>query len=226
MPVLIYIGCVNFVVSSLTDKYVLLRASCMPPMISADTARVACEIGLVAGVAHCAVGIWMLGQQEVFPSSTLGGLPVDVSDGLFTKLSTRMFTTATVPLTLVLCVMLIWYLFRIVVFVVGSTIGVQLRMLTTACCPTKRFAIVKDEEAAEGSVDPDGTLLFAEHRRMMERRGLLVSYLPENNRAYKQIIAAIRDLADRKRGATPEKTAPDTSVEHAALTDAEVATPE
>jgi len=99
-------------------------------------------------------------------------------------------------------------------------------MLTTACCPTKRFAIVKDEEAAEGSVDPDGTLLFAEHRRMMERRGLLVSYLPENNRAYKQIIAAIRDLADRKRGATPEKTAPDTSVEHAALTDAEVATPE
>eukprot|EP00392_Amoebophrya_sp_AT5.2_P006883 g6895.t1 len=70
-PVLLVFACLNLWSCFHVDKFLLLRVCKEPPQYDAECLRWALHLVFYAMLAHGLMGMWMLGNQDVFPSEHL-----------------------------------------------------------------------------------------------------------------------------------------------------------
>lgn len=85
MPLLLPFCAIFFFLAYWSDKFTLTRGSSVPPQIDEGTAIKACGMMFIAIIFNCAISIWMLGNQEAYPSKMFSAdFMTDVNDGLNT----------------------------------------------------------------------------------------------------------------------------------------------
>lgn len=112
MPLLLFFAVLHISVSYWVDKWLLLRCSKRPPKYDKAMAERIVSVMPIFALAHCLMGIWMLGHPT-FPSMTI--LPMKEETGFFDTMLSRSFRLAALPLTCVaacLIVYLVWVVLK------------------------------------------------------------------------------------------------------------------
>jgi Low-density lipoprotein receptor domain class A len=149
LPVLIPVAFLFCVVTYWSDKYQLLRMSRIPPQLSADIVIWAVQFMTIAIFVHSLITIWLYSDPVLFPSplvtswmsgslsdlfSVSSGQTPSSSAAYSSYLTNRLgatFTQAAAP-SMLLAVIIFWYLFASSIFALGRGLVNLLRICL--CC--------------------------------------------------------------------------------------------
>lgn len=196
MPLLMPLLVTCLTLSYWSDKYVLLRASCVPPRYKQDLMLWALRLLPLALLAHSAVAVWVFGREEVAPSYQLRGAlrsfaldaRAQVSSTALVGAIDRMFTVSSLPSVVVCAVlscMLVLRLLRACLGRVRSAAGVA----SLLCCK-RRSRITKGRNF---------TLSRAFHREPLEemkRLKIAYSYNITDVPEYRFLAPAATEASD------------------------------
>jgi len=196
-PILIWFACLNHVLCYLADKYLLFRVSKRPPAYDEQVIKDSLAILPYAFFAHAVMGVWMLGNRNVFPSEELIHIPVpDETPAVFKPLLTlvdRSFVAAGFPYLILLLVVSAYLVLKLLKLVLGSAFGAVASCLLNACCKGQ----AKSLEALYGSEEARNAEDLTTYRVSQEEwRGqkMVCSYFMRDNEKYRFMATADVDL--------------------------------
>lgn len=129
------------------DKYILLKVSRRPP--AWDQQVMQTLVGWVCyGIwVHAAMGCWMMGNRETFPSETLVDVPgadvltdsasespMGAISSMWSKWIGRALSGGGLPFFALLAVVTAYFIVQIVRTFFGATLGLVAEIIFKACC--------------------------------------------------------------------------------------------
>jgi len=192
LPLLSLIAAVTFFLVYQCDKYLLLRASRMPPAYSESLLLIFLKVVPIACFAHTCFAIYMFGNQDVFPGPALipdldrtnpnnklddlGGIFKVPVIGEFFERCLVGASTGNFVLWLLLVVLLALTIVRVIM---GATFGTVLQACAALCCARR---------VAPDALEAQETALGRRQEAQNTNRGFF-GYAPDMNPLYAGLIA-------------------------------------
>jgi hypothetical protein len=168
LPLLLPFATITVFLVYWCDKFVLLRGSKRTPAFDQSVVEMVVWWIVVVVLVHAGFAIWMYGMADIFPVEP-SRFEVDMSDygERVQDISVRCLSKAGLPLFLLFLAALSVLLFRVVNFILGTTVGSILNILCAAAqgCTRGGQKDAADEYTFEQAVKEFGQqMLFSYHR--------------------------------------------------------------
>jgi len=208
LPLMHVFGCAFMFTMYWMDKFVLLWGSKRPPNYDTQMAKDASEYMLYVIPLHCFFGLFMYGQDCVFPSQPLGGslgnlaaTGASYTPGFLANFAPRVSKESTWMLFVIFILSIAAWVVWTVLWILGGTFGSLWDVVVTACFP-KKARVLDEEEAAAvergetstkfGSIDVAASMDWVAASEHIERSFPPASYKLERNPAMETIAHLLR----------------------------------
>lgn len=195
LPILSFSAMVTFFLVYFCDKFILLRASKMPPSYNEALLQVFQRVVPVACFLHACFAVYMFGNQELFPGAalvpeldmTLPGNSISQLTGIFDipyigVFLTRCLTGAGFGNFCVFIIVVIFFVLCLVKRILGAAFGAFFGACATVFCRRKADS---ERDLVQNRVSARKTRRQSEE----ERNPVIFCYAPESNPKYSGLIA-------------------------------------
>ncbi|CAD7969309.1 unnamed protein product [Amoebophrya sp. A120] len=201
-PILIWFATLNHMLCFLADKYLLLRVSKRPPAYDEQVIKDAIGIVPYALLLHAIVGIWMLGNVEVFPSEEFIEMTVPQdAPKAFRPLLTlidRSLVAAGVPYFLLLLALLFFVAIEILKLFLGRAFDAVGSCLFKCCCNNKvtrsSLNFVDLDALSPSMVHAEDKTNYRDAQQEWRAQKICASYFLIDNEKYEFMRTADVDL--------------------------------
>jgi len=208
LPLMHIFGCAFMFTMYWMDKFVLLWGSKRPPNYDTQMAKDASEYMLYVIPLHCIFGLFMYGQDCIFPSKPLGGSLGNLAatgasntPGFLANFAPRVSKESTWMLFVLFVLSVTAWVVWTVLWILGGTFGSLWDVVVTTCFP-KKARVLDEEEAAAlergetstkfGNIDLAASMDWVAASEHIERSFPPASYKLERNPDMESIAHLLR----------------------------------